>query len=91
MNSPQNKIFIFFWNIGQYPLEFYKHVVKSRNARKTILVFKKSMRKYIFETSNVFFLYIKKERSKHVRVLAVCKTQENIFYFYFFSKRKHHN
>jgi len=61
MNSPQNKIFIFFWNIGQYPLEFYKHVEKSRNARKKkFLVFKKSMRKHIFETSNVF-LYIKKK------------------------------
>ena len=44
------------------------------------VVFKKSMRKYIFKTSNIFFIYIKKECSKHVRVLAVCNTQENIFF-----------
>jgi len=37
------------------------------------------MRKHIFETSNIFCIYIKKERSKHVRVLAICNTQENIF------------
>jgi len=42
-------------------LEFYKHVVKSRNARKMIfVVFKKSMRKHIFKASNICFLYIKK-------------------------------
>jgi hypothetical protein len=51
-------------------------------------MFKKSMRKYIFKTSNIFC--IKKKRSKHVRVLAVYSTQENIFYIYFLSKRKHH-
>ena len=34
ISSSQNKIFYSFWNIGQYPLEFYKHVVKSKNARK---------------------------------------------------------
>ena len=55
--SSQNKIFIVFWNIGQYPLEFYKQVVKSTNARKWF-VFKKSMRKHIFKTSNIFLLYI---------------------------------
>jgi len=49
---------------------------------KFFVVFKKSMRKHIFETSNVFFVYIyKKKHSKHVRVLAVCNTQENIFCF----------
>jgi hypothetical protein len=30
-----------------------------------------------------FFVYKKKERSKHVRVLAVCNTQENIFFIFF--------
>jgi hypothetical protein len=44
---------------------------------KQFLVFKKSMRKHIFETSNVF-LY-KKIQKKNVRVLALCNTQENIF------------
>jgi hypothetical protein len=63
---------------------------------KQFLVFKKSMRKHIFETSNVFFLYIKKERSKHVKVLAVCNTQENIFLYFCRNanitiRRKHEN
>jgi len=39
------------------------------------------MPKHIFETSNIFFLIYKK-RSKHVKVLAVCSTQENIFYIF---------
>jgi len=43
-------------------------------------VFKKSMEKHIFKTSNIF-LYIKKEHSKHVRVLAVCNEQENKFIY----------
>jgi hypothetical protein len=37
------------------------------------------MRKHIFETSNIFC--IKKKRSKHVRVLAVCNTQEYVFWY----------
>jgi len=35
------------------------------------VVFKKSMWKHIFETSNICFFNIKKQ-SKYVRVLAVC-------------------
>ena len=38
------------------------------------------MQKHTFEASNIYF-FIKKEHSKHVRVLAVCNTQENIFFF----------
>jgi hypothetical protein len=60
-------------------LEFYKHVVKSRNARKMIfVVFKKSMRKHIFETSNICFLD-KKKRKNNVRVLAVCMKTKHFF------------
>jgi len=44
-------------------------------------MFKKSMRKHIFKTSNIF---LKKERSKHVRVLAVYNTQENISFIYIY-------
>jgi len=40
------------------------------------------MRKHIFENFQ-YFLY-KKKRLKHVRVLAVCNTQENIFYIYMY-------
>jgi len=36
-----------------------------------------------FSKLPMFFLYKKKERSKHVRVLAVCNTQENIFFIFF--------
>jgi len=38
------------------------------------------MRKHNFETSNIFCT--KKKHSKHVRVLAVCNTQENIFLYF---------
>ena len=83
MNSPKIR-FLYFWNIGQYPLEFYKHVVKSRNARKMIfVVFKKSMRIHIFKASNICFLYIKK-RKNNVRVLAVCMKTKHFFIFIFF-------
>jgi len=45
------------------------------------VVFKKSMRKHIFETSNICFLD-KKKRKNNVRVLAVCmKTKHFFFYF----------
>jgi len=37
------------------------------------------MRKHIFETSNIFFIY--KKSSKHVRVLAVCNTQKHFYIF----------
>jgi hypothetical protein len=65
-------------------LEFYKHVVKSRNARKMIfVVFKKSMRKHIFKASNICFLYIKKHKN-NVRVLAVCRKTKHFLFFIFF-------
>jgi len=74
---------VFFWNIGQCPLEFYKHVVKSINARKQFfIVFKKSMRKHIFKTSNICFFIYKKGNSEYVKVLAVCNKQENIFFLF---------
>ena len=73
MNSPQNKIFIFFGI-----LELYKHVVKSRNARKQMFLCLRNPCENTFSKLPIF-LYIKKN-SKHVRVLAVCKTQENIFF-----------
>jgi len=61
-------------------LEFYKHVVKSRNARKIIfVVFKKFMRKHIFETSNICFLD-KKKRKNNVRVLVVCMKTKYFFF-----------
>jgi hypothetical protein len=86
MNSPKIR-FLYFWNIGQYPLEFYKHVVKSRNARKMIfVVFKKSMRKHIFETSNICFL--DKRHKKNVRVLAVCRKTKHFFILYFLMSRR---
>jgi hypothetical protein len=39
----------------------------------------KSMRKHIFQNFQ-YFLY-KKKHSKHVRVLTICNTQENIFWY----------
>jgi len=51
--------FLYFWNIGQHSLEFYKHVIKSiMQENNFFFVFKKSMHKHIFETSNICFLYI---------------------------------
>jgi len=41
-------------------------------------VFKKSMRKHIFETSNICFLD-KKNVKKNVRVLAVCMKTKHFF------------
>jgi len=82
MNSPQNKIFIFleYWPI---PFEVLQTCCEIQKCNKIIfVVFKKSMRKHIFKTSNIF--YIKKERSKHFRVLAVCNTQENIILIYMY-------
>ena len=54
--------FLYFWNIGQYPLEFnYKHVLKSKMQENNFcVVFKKSMRKHIFKNFKyLFFLYKK--------------------------------
>jgi len=45
------------------------------------VVFKKSMQKHVFETSNICF-FIK----KNVWVVVICNTQENIFIFFFFVK-----
>ena len=47
------------------------------------VVFKKSMRKYIFETSNIFFIT---KSSKHVRVLAVCMQTYIYIYIYIYIK-----
>jgi len=45
-------------------------------------MFKKSMQKHIFQNFKyLFFIYIKKKHSKHVRVLAVCNTQKQVLYF----------
>jgi hypothetical protein len=77
MNSPQNKIFYFleYWPI---PFGVLQTCCKIQKYKKIFfVVFKKSMQKHIFETSNNFC--IKRERSNHVRVLTVCNTQENIF------------
>jgi hypothetical protein len=41
-------------------------------------MFKKSMRKHIFETSNICFLD-KKKRKNNVRVLAVCMKTKHFF------------
>jgi hypothetical protein len=82
MNSPQNKIFYFleYWPI---PFGVLQTCCKIQKCKKIIfVVFKKSMRKHIFETSNIFC--IKKMCSKHDRVLAVCNTQENIFLIYMY-------
>jgi hypothetical protein len=49
---------------------------------KFFVVFKKSMQKHIFKTSNIcLYIYIKKKHSKYVRVLAVCNTQEKKLFF----------
>jgi len=77
MNSPQNKIFVFlkYWPI---PFGVLQTCCEIQKCKKIIfVVFKKSMRKHIFKTSNIFF----KERSKHVKVLAVCNTQKQFLYF----------
>jgi hypothetical protein len=85
MNSPQNKIFIFFWNNGQHPLKFYKHVVKSRMQENNFFVFKKSMLKHIFFKLRIFvFFFYKKRNSKYVRVLAVCMKTYIYIYIYIF-------
>jgi len=47
------------------------------------VVFKKSMRKHIFETSNICFLD-KKKCKNNVRVLVVCMKIKRFFYFIFF-------
>jgi hypothetical protein len=68
-----------YWPI---PFGVLQTCCKIQKYKKIIFfVFKKSMRKHIFETSNICFFY-KTKRSKHVRVLAVCSIQENIFYIF---------
>ena len=57
-----------YWLI---PFGVLQTCCKIQKCKKIIfVVFKKSMRKHIFKTSNIF-LY-KKKHSKHVRVLVVC-------------------
>ena len=46
------------------------------------------MQKHTFEASNIFFLK-KKEHLKYVRVLAVCSTQENIFFLIIFLNKQY--
>jgi len=71
MNSPQNKIFKFVLEYWPIPFGVLQTCCKIQKCKKIIfVVFKKSIRKHIFKTSNIF-LY-KKECSKHVRVLVVC-------------------
>ena len=81
MNSSQNKIFFLeYWSVAFGVLQT---CCKIQKCKKLIfVVFKKSMRKHIFETSNIFC--IKKKRSKHVRVLVVFHIQENIFLIYMY-------
>jgi len=50
---------------------------------KQFLVFKKSMRKHIFETPNVFFLYIKKSVQNMLGYWPYA-THKKIFYLFFF-------
>jgi hypothetical protein len=79
MNSSKIR-FLYFLEYWPIPFGVLQTCCKIQKYKKIMfVVFKKSMRKHIFETSNIF-LYIKK-RSKHVRVLAVCNTQK---YFYIF-------
>jgi hypothetical protein len=40
--------FLYFWNIDQHPLEFYKHVKSRMQENNIFFVFKKSMLKHIF-------------------------------------------
>jgi hypothetical protein len=45
------------------------------------------MGKHIFETSNIFFIY--KNNSRHVRVLAICNTQEKFRPYNKYAKKNH--
>ena len=81
MNSPQNKIFVLF-GILAIPFGVLQTWCKIQKCKKTIFWCLRNPCENTFSKLPMFFLYIKKERSKHVRVLAVCNTQENIFYIF---------
>ena len=74
--------FLYFWNIGQYPLEFnYKHVLKSKMQENNFcVVFKKSMRKHIFKNFKyLFFLY-----KKNIKNMLEYWPYTINFFFYFY-------
>ena len=100
MNFPPKIRFKFFLEYWPIPFEVLQTCCKIQKYKKFFFVFKKSIRKHIFQNFEYFFvyIYIYKECSKHVRVLVVCNTQEkNIFLYIFFQnanitiRRKHQN
>jgi len=78
---PKNKI-LYFWNIGQHPLVFYKHVVKSRMQENNFCLCLRNPCENTFSKLQIFIFFLKKkECSKYVRVLAVCNTQKHFYIF----------
>jgi hypothetical protein len=92
MNFPKNKIFFIFLEYWSIPFGVLQTCWKIQKCKKIIfVVFKKSMRKHIFETSNIcLYIYIYIKCSKHLRVLVVCNTQKKTF-FVFGPNHKHRN
>jgi hypothetical protein len=83
MNFPQNKIFYFleYWPI---PFGVLQTCCKIQKCKKTIFfLFKKSMRKHVFKTSNIFCI-----KSNVQKMLGYWPyaTHKNIFYI-FLSKK----
>jgi len=78
MNSPQNKIFVFF---GYWPTLFgvLQTCCKIQKCKKIILLCLRNPCENTFSKRPTFFIW--KEHSKHVRVLVVCNTQKHFYIF----------
>jgi hypothetical protein len=89
MNSPPKLDFYIFWNIGQYPLELYKHVVKSRNARKQIFFLcLRNPCENTFSKLPIFFVYIYKKSIQNMLGYWLYATHKKIFFYIFFLLKK---
>ena len=87
MSFPKKKIkilhFLKFWPI---PFEVLQTCCNIQKCKKIIFVFKKSMRKHIFKTSNIFYI---KRTFKTCQGIGRMQHIKNIYFYIFFTKYTH--
>ena len=85
---PKNKI-LYFWNIGQHPLVFYKHVVKSRMQENNFCLCLRNPCENTFSKLQIFVFFLKKRNVQNTLGYWPYATHKNIFIFLL--KHEYHN
>ena len=85
MNSPKIR-FLYFLKYWPIPFGVLQICCKIQKCKKIIFMFKKSMRKHIFKTSNICFFYIYKKNVQNMLGYWPYTTHKNIFFIFSLSK-----